>query len=235
MPFPSGLKKQRINQMSLHTIIQHNASTQILVWKITETYDQLFSEVVLNMKNRVRLASMKSEMHQRGFLSVRKLLQEAGFNDLDLYYDEDGKPHLKDVKNISITHSHNFSAIIISDEVVGIDIELQREKIIRIADKFVDKEARYLNKINAANYIKKLTVIWGAKEAIYKIRNEKGLSFKDHIVVNAFDLGNNDTVAQVNFEGASQKYNVVYQEIEDFTLVYAFEKKNEIKSKVKRE
>jgi hypothetical protein len=39
------------------------------------------------MKNRVRLASMKSEMHQR-ILSVRN--SEAGFNDLDLYYDEDG-------------------------------------------------------------------------------------------------------------------------------------------------
>jgi hypothetical protein len=27
-------------------------------------------------------------LHQCGFLSVRKLLQEAGYNDLDLYYDE---------------------------------------------------------------------------------------------------------------------------------------------------
>jgi hypothetical protein len=28
----------------------------------------------------------------------------------------------------------------VSDETVGIDIELQRDKIIRIADKFVDEE-----------------------------------------------------------------------------------------------
>lgn len=209
--------------MPLHKIIQYNATTQILIWKITESYDQLFSEVVLNMKNRIRLSGMKSEMHQRGFLSVRKLLQEAGFNDLDLYYDEDGKPHLKDDKHISITHSHHFSAIIISDDVVGVDIELQREKIIRIADKFVDKEFRYLNKTNPLNYIKKLTVIWGAKEAIFKIRSEKGISFKNHIVVNSFDLGNNDTTAQVKFEGITKKYRVVYQEVEDFTLVYAFE------------
>jgi hypothetical protein len=27
---------------------------------------------------------------QRGFLSVRKLLQRAGYNDFDLYYDELG-------------------------------------------------------------------------------------------------------------------------------------------------
>jgi hypothetical protein len=45
---------------------------------------------------------MKSELHQR-FLSVRKLLQEASYNDFDLSYDELGKPHLKDGKHISIT------------------------------------------------------------------------------------------------------------------------------------
>jgi hypothetical protein len=32
------------------------------------------------------------------------------------------------------THSYQFSAIIISDQTVGIDIELQREKIIKIAE-----------------------------------------------------------------------------------------------------
>jgi hypothetical protein len=34
----------------------------------------------------------------------------------------------------------------VSDETVGIDIELQRDKIIRIADKFVDEEFVYLDK-----------------------------------------------------------------------------------------
>ncbi|MBE0390750.1 phosphopantetheinyl transferase [Flavobacterium sp. 7E] len=215
--------------MPLYKIIQHNANTQILIWEITESYDQLFSEVVLNMKNRIRLSGMKSEMHQRGFLSVRKLLQEAGFNDLDLYYDENGKPHLKDENHISITHSHNFSAIIISNETVGIDIELQREKIIRIADKFVDKEFKYLNKKESKSYIKKLTVIWGAKEAIFKIRNEKGISFKDNIIVKPFDLENQETIADLHFEGLSQKYIVKYEEFAGFSLVYAFEEKSELR------
>jgi hypothetical protein len=52
-------------------------------------------------------SGMKSELHQRGFLSVRKLLQEASYNDFDLSYDELG-PHLKDGKHISITHSYQF-------------------------------------------------------------------------------------------------------------------------------
>ncbi|MBC5837957.1 4'-phosphopantetheinyl transferase family protein [Flavobacterium muglaense] len=198
-------------------------TTTVLVWEITESFDELRSEVVLNMKNRTRLEGMKSELHQRGFLSVRKLMQEAGYNDLDLFYDEFGKPHLKDDKYISITHSHHFSAIIISDESVGIDIELQREKIIRIADKFVDTEFKYLDKKNEQEYIKKLTVIWGAKEAIFKIRNEKGISFNDHIRVKSFRLQDKKVAATLHFEGKLHSFELYQEEIKGFGLVYAFQ------------
>ncbi|UQD55265.1 4'-phosphopantetheinyl transferase superfamily protein [Flavobacterium sp. K5-23] len=211
--------------MPLHKTIHFNSSTQIFIWKITESYDDLFKTVKLNDKNQIRLDGMKSEMHQRGFLSVRKLLQEAGYTDLDLYYDEFGKPHLADDKYISITHSHHFSAIIISDETAGIDIELQREKIIKIADKFVDQEFDYLDLNNSEEYIKKLTVIWGAKEAIFKIRNEKGISFKDHINVKAFELEDIETKAELHFDDLIKGFNIFHEEIEGFGLVYAFEEK----------
>ncbi|TDE47215.1 4'-phosphopantetheinyl transferase superfamily protein [Flavobacterium rhamnosiphilum] len=202
-------------------------TTQILVWKVTESYAELLGDVVLNNTNRIRLDGMKSEMHQRAFLSVRKLLQETGHTDLDLYYDEFGKPHLNGEKHISITHSHNFSALIISDETVGIDIELQRDKIIRIADKFCDSEFQFLSPSfgteKAQEYIRKLTVIWGAKEAIFKIRNEKGISFKDHIKVNAFELEEKQTIAELHFDNLIKDFKIHFEEIEDFTLVYAFE------------
>ncbi|SDZ86273.1 4'-phosphopantetheinyl transferase superfamily protein [Flavobacterium gillisiae] len=210
--------------MPLYKTIHFSSTTQIFVWKITESFEQLNNEVQLNDKNCIRLEGMKSEMHQRGFLSVRKLLQTAGYTDFDLYYDEFGKPHLTDDKYISITHSHNFSAIIVSDETVGIDIELQREKIIRIADKFVDEEFGYLDKNDLESYIKKLTVIWGAKEAIFKIRNEKGISFKDHIKVTPFSLEDTKAKAVLHFEGVVQDFDLFYEEIEGFGLVYAFEK-----------
>ena len=206
--------------MPLYKTITLNDKTKILVWKITESFEQLFAEVQLNDKNTIRLNSMKSQMHQRGFLSVRKLLQEAGYTDFDLYYDEFGKPHLHDGKHISITHSHVFSAIILSDEIVGIDIELQREKIIKIADKFNNCAINYLT---LEDYIKKLTVIWGAKEAIFKIRNEAGISFKDHIKVKGFEIYENETLAELHFNSIIKEFKIYFEEFENFTLVYAFE------------
>jgi 4'-phosphopantetheinyl transferase len=218
--------------MPLYKTINVNPSTQILVWEITESFQELFEAVVLNESNAIRLNGMKSEMHQRAFLSVRKLFQESGYTDFDLYYDEFGKPHLHDGKHISITHSHQFSAIILSNEVVGIDIELQREKIIRIADKFADTEFSFLKPEEKNEYIRKLTVIWGAKEAIFKIRNEKGISFKDHVKVDTFEMNEVQTKTELHFDGIIRDFKVCFEEfesndangfIQNFTLVYAFE------------
>lgn len=216
--------------MPLYKTIHHNSNTQILIWNITESFEQLNQEVQLNEKSQLRLNGMKSEMHQRAFLSVRKLLALAGYSDFDLEYDEFGKPHLINKKHISITHSHHFSAIIVSNEAVGIDIEMQRDIILKIAHKFVnDEELSRLQKTDLTDYIKKLTVKWGAKEAIFKIKNEKGISFRNHIQVAPFELNQTQTTADLNFNGAEQKFNIHFSELDtNFTLVYAFENNDTI-------
>ena len=216
--------------MPLYKSIYIDTSSQILVWKITESYEKLLGEVQLNEKSLLRLNGMKSQLHQRAFLSVRKLLQEAGYSDFDLQYDESGKPHLNpnncytEPVEVSISHSHNFSTLIISDQKVGIDIEMQRDKIIRIADKFVNnKESLRLGDTNTHDYIKKLTVKWGAKEAIFKIRNEPGISFKNHIWINSFGIEDKKTTAILEIENIKQQFSIHFEEFENFTLVYAFE------------
>ena len=197
-------------------------TTEILLWKITESLAELSSEVTLNPKNQQRFNGMKSELHQRAFLSVRKLLQLKGYTDFDLEYDQFGKPHLKDGKHISISHSHEYATIIISDEITGIDIELQRDKIIRIADKFVEPEWEFLDKENQ-EYIRKLTAIWGVKESIFKIRNEAGISFKDHIHVHPFEIKDQSGIADLHFQNSVFQFKYHFIEIDNFTLVYAFQ------------
>lgn len=209
--------------MPLHESKSCGLDTEIHIWKITETFEDLFDQVLLNDTNLIRLNNMKSEMHQRGFLSVRMLLQSAGYSDRDLYYDEFGKPHLSNGRHISITHSFGFSAIIISNQKTGIDIEMQREKISLIADKFVDTEFDFLER-EASDYIRKLTIIWGVKEAIFKIQNEVGISFKDHISVFPFEINDYKTSALLTFANLNKEFSIQFEEIENFTLVYAFEK-----------
>jgi 4'-phosphopantetheinyl transferase len=207
----------------LYKEIVLNESTQIYVWKITEPLALLMDEVQLNEKNALRFNGMKSELHQRGFLSVRKLLQHVGYSDLDLYYDSFGKPHLNDGKHISITHSHEFSAIILSSQNTGIDMELKRDKIIKIAEKFNDSEFLFLNKEAHSDYISRLTVIWGIKESVFKICNEAGISFKNHIRVHSFEMTDKQTTALLDMDGIQKLFEIYFHEIDNFTLVYAFE------------
>jgi len=208
--------------MPLYKTITPNSETFVKIWKITESYDYLMDKVNLKPVALERVLGMKSELHRRGFLSVRHLLQEFGYTDADLLYDENGKPHLKDGKQISITHSFEFSAVIISDVKVGVDIEKQRDKIHVIAHKFIGYEFDYLNE-NDADYIKKLTTIWCVKESLYKLFATPGLSFKKCFLVIPFSIHDTETTAWIDYKSKKHRYNIHFLEFEGFTCAYAMQ------------
>jgi len=206
--------------MPLYKSITVCADTQLLVWKNTESFEELSRAVNLKEVCVLKMEKMKSESHRKAFLGVRMLMQHIGYTDFDLYYSADGKPHLKDGKNISITHSYAFSAIIVSDRSIGIDMEMQREKVITIAEKFLEPEFAFLDPTNLNEYMQKLIILWGVKEAVYKMVSRKGLSFKQHIEVFNFELSDKKGIAAVKFEDIEMQCPFFYEEIEDFTLVY---------------
>jgi len=205
--------------MPLYKTIIIDSQTTVKIWNITESYEDLITPLDLKSRSLERVLGMRSELHQRGFLSVRHLLRAFGYTDQDLFYDEHGKPHLKDGKKISITHSFTFSGVIISDKEVGIDIEKQRDKIVRIADKFVDYEFQYLNKLSDC-YVRRLTVIWGIKESLYKLFATPGMLFKEHFLVIPFMIKDDTTVAWIDYEDRKYRYEASFLEFEDFTCAY---------------
>ena len=204
--------------MPLYKKIQHNEHTQILVWEILESKKDLLEGLTLNKRSKKRIDGMHSELHQRGFLSVRHLLREVGYTDYDLFYTHDGKPHLKDGKHISITHSYTFSAIAISDYEIGIDVEKNREKIIRIGNKFVADEYDFMAEENVVEF---LTVVWGAKESLYKIHPDGGLLFKHHLPIEAFKLADKKTRGWIKKDNFYEVYQIFFEQLDGFTLVYA--------------
>ncbi|MFT5242182.1 MAG: 4'-phosphopantetheinyl transferase [Glaciecola sp.] len=205
--------------MPLYKTIQPNSQTTVKIWKITESYSTLFEPLDLKGDSLERVLGMKSELHQRGFLSVRHLLREFGYTDQDLFYDENGKPHLKDGMYISITHSFTFSGVIISTSKIGIDIEKQRPKIAIIDKKFVGYEFNYVSE-DDTDYIKKLTVIWGIKESLYKLFATPGMLFREHFLVIPFMLEDGETVAWIDYEDKKYRYNTHFLEFEGFSCAF---------------
>jgi phosphopantetheinyl transferase len=207
--------------MPLYKTIKPNNHTTIYVWKIDESFDELSENIPLTDRSNNRLLSMKSELHQRGFLSVRHLLKKASYSDFDLFYNSNGKPHLTNGKHISITHSFTFSAIAISDKEIGIDIEKNREKIKIIQHKFVNFERGFIH--NDDDYIQQLTVIWGAKESLYKIYPHGGLTFKNDIDINSFQISDKKTTGYIKVKDWDKNYDIRFEQIDGFTLVYALD------------
>jgi phosphopantetheinyl transferase len=208
--------------MALYKTLTISSKTKIFIWKIEESIEELKAGVSLTEINEARLNSMKSDLHQKGFLSIRHLLKELNLTDADLLYDEFGKPHLNNNRFISITHSFNFTAIIYSTETeVGIDIEKQRDKILKIAHKFTPFE-EYKTIANHDALISKLTIVWGAKESLYKIYGKKKLLFLHHIYVADFKFEAAKTTGEIRFDGETTSYEVQFLEFEGFTCVFAF-------------
>ena len=198
--------------------LTNRSNTRVFVWSVTESEAWLRSGITLSPNSRDRLLTMSSEMHRRGFLSIRHLLIAAGYTDNDLYYDELGKPHLIGEKYISITHSFELTAIIISDDSTGIDIEKRRDKIERIAKKFVNYEHNFV--AAQSNKVSALTVIWGAKESMYKCFGQKGLGFYDHCKVESFDLKAGTTISRIDYNQIQISFDTYFEEILEYTLVY---------------
>ena len=205
--------------MPFYQSIQINGTTNAHFWEITEDVTSLFRAVSLKDTSLFRLESMKSEAHQCGFLAVRMLLQHLGYTDFDLTYDEFGKPHLSDGKHISISHSHEFSCICISDVIIGIDLEKLKEKTLKIAPRFMD--VNHLENLSIEKQIEKATVIWGVKESIFKIKNEKGISFPEHISERKFDLKDGSCTAELRFNNQLETFAIQFYTVEGYIFVCA--------------
>ena len=210
--------------------ININEETTAYFWKISEDIDWLFENVQLNEKSSARLETMSSIEHKKGFLAVRMLLQHIGFTDFNLFYDEFGKPHLKgkrekgkgksiepETHHISISHSHEFSCICISNECIGIDLEKRKEKTLKIAPRFMD--ISHLENLSESDKIAKSTVVWGVKESVFKLKNEKGISFPNHISESPFNLEDKKGKAQLHFNDLTEDFNFQFDFVDDYVFV----------------
>ncbi len=170
--------------MPLNKKLLINKFTAVYIWCIIEEEEHLIRNIDLSQTCILRLRSLKSKVHRKGFLSVRHLLRAAGYSSAQLIYDKQGIPSLDDGTKISITHSKDYAGIVLSNTNVGIDIEWVQPKIERVQHKFINKKEQYLLSDNTLNI---MTFIWCIKEAAYKASAIAGLRFLEDILITHLD------------------------------------------------
>ena len=155
-----------------------NDKTKIKLWKVI--IGELNTEE-LNSDEKNLLKLKKNNILREQFLATRKVLALEN-SDYKITYNNNGKPSLNSKYNISISHSHEIAALVISDNSkIGLDVQLNENKIFNIQDKFLNPSEK-LN-IGENPSLKILTMIWTSKESIYKAVGIKGISFSDNIKI----------------------------------------------------
>lgn len=120
-------------------------------------------------------------------ISIRILLQQLLDDQSGIHYLETGRPLLTSgLAELSISHTKDIYAISLSKEKHGMDVEQWGNKALKLINMFLNKEEQLLLNDSSALLCspeKNATLLWSAKEAIYKYVDQPGLSFKEDIAI----------------------------------------------------
>ena len=184
--------------------IQEN-NCQIAIWKMNKSLDDL-----IKLSNKIDNLKFKTEKRKNEFLSSRLLLNKLLPNTI-VSYNTYGAPEIDDDNFISISHSKNLTAIIISKNKVGLDIEKISEKALKLSSKFIAKDQhKPLSK-------EKATLIWCCKEAVYKWFQKGKINFVADIKINPFIIKDEGSLI---VEFRNQQLTLYYKKINEHFLVY---------------
>lgn len=184
-----------------------NQNTRLGIWQIEE--DESF------FLKKVPLQRNITHPHKHLQHLAARYLLIALFNNFpleEILIADTRKPFLPDEKyHFSISHCGNFAAAIASSgSRVGVDIEMITPRIQNIAHKFLSKQEKdffnedykeFLDQWNLKDkvYTEYLTLMWSAKEAIYKWYGDGGVDFRDHIQLLKFSEINHDEEISLPF------------------------------------
>jgi 4'-phosphopantetheinyl transferase EntD len=135
---------------------------------------------------KAKLDSFKNISRKVEWLSVRALVKTMLGKDTRILYNAENKPFVRgNTHNISISHSNNLTAVLISsDKKVGIDLEYMTGRISKVADKFINEKEKITADENHCKY--HLYLHWCAKEALYKICDKQDINFRDGLTISPF-------------------------------------------------
>ncbi len=190
------------------------------VWKISESVEELLSMIDFREEDHATFEKFKVKSRQAHWLSYRLMIRQLMGPDCecDFYYDEHGKLRFKNLDySISVTHSGLYSGVIISkSHYVGIDIEKLGDRINLLADKFLSEEEKL--SLPEENQYRYLTVLWSAKEALFKLFGKSNVLFDKNIILEPFELKQ---------KGIFYGHIVLDSLVRDYTLGYEFSNDND--------
>ena len=197
-----------------------NQSLLCKLWRIVDSEDIMDPNNELNSDDYQIFLSRKANHMKRQFLAARKLISLVD-SDLRVFY-KDEVPFLSDNRNISISHSENIAAILISDKRrIGIDIERINKKVHLIKSKFLNQKE--INYLTGDGETKRLTKAWTAKEAIYKAVRKPGIIFSENISLEEFNNDTKSGIGKFTLSNQEIRFKLYFYDVDDYCLTISQE------------
>lgn len=136
-----------------------------------------------------------------------------------IQYYSDQKPMLMNGPRISLSHSRNEVAIMISHGEGGIDIQWPDEKLLRIAEKFINPED--LIPFKGISSLDAHTLLWSVKEAVFKFYGT-GVAFKN-IRILKYDPVHNTVNTEIEINGTKERKMLFADFIGEMAIAYLME------------
>lgn len=154
-------------------------------------------------------------------LSVQDMLNQILSQNSPLQHKENGAPYIlhNDI-HISVSHTRNTYGMSLSRDLIhGIDLEKWGTKALQVASMFIhpDEEILFSKLSDWGNQEQIATLMWSAKESVYKLLEISGLSFRDDIKL-SFVEGNRLKAEISRFQTSSTVY---FQAFTDFIFTCA--------------
>lgn len=182
-----------------------NSHTVFAIWKMSEPLESL-SQTDIQVPKDIRSNQRKKE-----WICSRLLLNEIA-PKTNINYNAFGAPELSDKRAISISHSKDYCGILISKKKASLDIEIISEKANQLKKQFISKEEDTLVTNSETS-----TLIWCAKECLFKIHQKGNLIFKKDLIIHKIE----ENAISSSLKG--DEYKLHFEKFENYFLVYYFE------------
>lgn len=204
-----------------------NPNISLAMWKVEE--DEDFFRSRLNIyENEEQILSRISHPHKRlEWLSSRLCLKELLniTHRVESLNETTGKPYLSDNSfNISYSHSNLYSGAIASTRIpVAMDLEdLSKKRNDRTRFLFMQpEELEWFDKLGDR---KLFFLIWSSKETLYKIYGNRGLVFKQDLLIRSEtpeELRSEGEISGIiDVNGSRKLYEIHYRFFPGVLLTY---------------
>lgn len=202
-----------------------NPETSLSVWHATEDPASLHELLDLDPEDESIFESIRNQNRRLQWLGCRMALSHLMQTPrIGIRYDAFGKPFLVSADSrISFTHTGAYAAAICSStSCVGADLEQVREKISRVAERFLTPDE--LTMAAGKDCLKVLTLFWSAKETLYKIYGKPDLDIQHDLCIESFDylcFPDGELQARMKWPGPASGISVSYHLLEDLILTWA--------------